>query len=81
MSVGLAWTRRELWFLSRLSDHGVIVDDGLTSVADRAHAARVGILQFHLAPIVMCRGKKTGRAMTYRDVYPTVYGEPLELET
>lgn len=73
----LGASRREHWFLSRLKDHRIIVDAGLTTLEERRAAARKGILDAGIAMVIVCRGK-SGKPLAYRDVFPGVYGEPLE---
>lgn len=70
-------TRRELWLLSRLNDHRIVVDNGATTFEERKHAARKAILEEGIATIIVCKGK-SGKPLTYRDVFPGVYGEELE---
>lgn len=65
-------SRRELWLLSRLNDHGIVIDAGDTTTEQRREAAYAAIEREGLAHVVVCKSK-AGKPMTYAQVLPHVY--------
>jgi hypothetical protein len=69
---------RDLWLARRLGRNGVLVEDlfnGVTDAAERKRRLRQAILDRGVADI-RC-GSDKGRALTYRQAFERIYGEPL----
>lgn len=69
---------RDLWLARRLGRNGVLVEDlfnGVTDPDERKRRLRAAILERQVADI-RC-GRDRGSALTYRQAFERIYGEPL----
>jgi hypothetical protein len=65
----------ELWFVSRLRDHGIAVFEGVTDSATRRERIREAILANGLSCLII--GRRNGKSESYQQCFERLFGERL----
>lgn len=69
----------EAWLIGRMEEHGVRVEDGVTSWDIRRDRIRAAIITFGLSEVIIGRSKDQ-KSETYRQAFERFYDEPLDGE-